>query len=133
MSGCPSGGQGSTYSIYFQYDNFSYYKADYGSGVKIDINEKKNCAVVINIGKNTTVSNLIFKPMLEVGSKLTDFEERRTAVAYTPAVDGTVTGVTSISPDTTFLSDTDGIIINAEYNRDLNKAISELYALVGNN
>lgn len=133
LSGCPSGGQGSTYSIYFQYDNFSYYKADYGSGVKIDINEKKNCAVAINIGKNTTVSNLIFKPMLEVGSKLTDFEERRTAVAYTPAVDGTVTGVTSISPDTTFLSDTDGIIINAEYNRDLNKAISELYALVGNN
>ena len=133
LSGCPSGGEGSTYSIYFQYDNFSYYKADYGSGVKIDINEKKNCAVVINIGKNTTVSNLIFKPMLEVGSKLTDFEERRTAVAYTPAVDGTVTGVTSISPDMTFLSDTDGIIINAEYNKDLNKAISELYALVGNN
>ena len=133
LSGCPSGGQGSTYSIYFQYDNFSYYKADYGSGVKIDINEKKNCAVAINIGKNTTVSNLIFKPMLEVGSKLTDFEERRTAVAYTPAADGTVTGVTSISPDMTFLSDTDGIIINAEYNKDLNKAISELYALVGNN
>lgn len=133
LSGCPSGGEGSTYSIYFQYDNFSYYKADYGSGVKIDINEKKNCAVAINIGKNTTVSNLIFKPMLEVGGKLTDFEERRTAVAYTPAVDGTVTGVTSISPDMTFLSDTDGIIINAEYNKDLNKAISELYALVGNN
>lgn len=126
LSGCPSGGQGSTYSIYFQYDNFSYYKADYGSGVKIDINEKKNCAVAINIGKNTTVSNLIFKPMLEVGSKLTDFEERRTAVAYTPAVDGTVTGVTSISPDMTFLSDTDGIIINAEYNKDLNKAFAEL-------
>ena len=126
LSGCPSGGQGSTYSIYFQYDNFSYYKADYGSGVKIDINEKKNCAVAINIGKNTTVSNLIFKPMLEVGGKLTDFEERRTAVAYTPAVDGTVTGVTSISPDMTFLSDTDGIIINAEYNKDLNKAFAEL-------
>lgn len=133
LSGCPSGGQGSTYSIYFQYDNFSYYKADYGSGVKIDINEKKNCAVAITIGKNTAVSNLIFKPMLEVGSKLTDFEERRTAVAYTPAADGTVTGVTSISPDMTFLSDTDGIIINTEYNKDLNKAISELYALVGNN
>ena len=126
LSGCPSGGEGSTYSIYFQYDNFSYYKADYGSGVKIDINEKKNCAVAITIGKNTAVSNLIFKPMLEVGSKLTDFEERRTAVAYTPAVDGTVTGVTSISPDMTFLSDTDGVIINAEYNKDLNKAFAEL-------
>ena len=126
LSGCPSGGQGSAYSIYFQYDNFSYYKADYGSGVKIDINEKKNCAVAINIGKNTTVSNLIFKPMLEVGSKLTDFEERRTAVAYTPAVDGTVTGVTGNSEDITLMTDTAGVIINAEYNRDINKAFAEL-------
>ena len=126
LSGCPSGGQGSTYSIYFQYDNFSYYKADYGSGVKIDINEKKNCAVAITIGKNTAVSNLIFKPMLEVGSKLTDFEERRTAVAYTPAVDGTVTGVSADSEDITLMTDTAGVIINAEYNRDINKAFAEL-------
>lgn len=126
LSGCPSGGQGSTYSIYFQYDNFSYYKADYGSGVKIDINEKKNCAVAITIEKSTTVSNLIFKPMLEVGSKLTDFEERRTAVAYTPAADGTVTGVTSLYPTTTLMTDTASVIINAEYNRDINKAFAEL-------
>lgn len=126
LSGCPSGGEGSTYSIYFQYDNFSYYKADYGSGVKIDINEKKNCAVAITIGKNTAVSNLIFKPMLEVGGKLTDFEERRTAVAYTPAVDGTVTGVSADSEDITLMTDTAGVIINAEYNRDINKAFAEL-------
>lgn len=126
LSGCPSGGQGPTYSIYFQYDNFSYYKADYGSGVKININEKKNCAVAITIGKNTAVSNLIFKPMLEVGSKLTDFEERRTAVAYTPAADGTVTGVTSLYPTTTLMTDTASVIINAEYNRDINKAFAEL-------
>lgn len=130
LSGCPSGGQGSTYSIYFQYDNFSYYKADYGSGVKIDINEKKNCAVAINIGKNTTVSNLIFKPMLEVGSKLTDFEERRTAVAYTPAADGTVSGVKSLYPTTTLMTDTEGVIIEAEYNRDINKAFVELQAAI---
>ena len=130
LSGCPSGGEGSTYSIYFQYDNFSYYKADYGSGVKIDINEKKNCAVAINIGKNTTVSNLIFKPMLEVGGKLTDFEERRTAVAYTPAADGTVSGVKSLYPTTTLMTDTEGVIIEAEYNRDINKAFAELQQAV---
>lgn len=126
LSGCPSGGQGSTYNIYFQYDNFSYYKVDYGSGVKVELNGKKNCAVVINIGKNTTVSNLIFKPMLEVGSKSTDFEERRTAVAYTPAADGTVSGVKSLYPTTTLMTDTEGVIINAEYNRDINKAFAEL-------
>ena len=130
LSGCPSGGEGSTYSIYFQYDNFSYYKADYGSGVKIDINEKKNCAVAINIGKNTTVSNLIFKPMLEVGSKLTDFEERRTAVAYTPAADGTISGVKNLYPTTTLMTDTEGVIIEAEYNRDINKAFAELQAAI---
>lgn len=133
LSGCPSGGMGSTYSIYFQYDNFSYYKADYGSGVKIDVNGKKNCTVAINIGKNTTVSNLVFKPMLEVGSKLTDFEERRTAVAYTPAADGTVSGVKSLCPTTTLMTDTAGVIIEAEYNRDINKAFAALEAAIATN
>lgn len=133
LSGCPSGGQGSTYCIYFQYNSFSYYKADYGSGVKIDVNGKKNCSVVINIGKNTTVSNLIFKPMLEVGGKLTDFEERRTAVAYTPAADGTVSGVKSLYPTTTLITDTEGVIIEAEYNRDINKAFAALEAAIATN
>jgi hypothetical protein len=40
--------------------------------------------------------------------------------------DGTVEGVVSIYPNTTLLTDTTGVLVKAEYNRDLNKAFAEL-------
>ena len=49
---------------------------------------------------------------------------------YSPTSDGEVSAVTSLYPVTTLISDTDGVIIEAKYNRDINKAFSELYALV---
>lgn len=45
---------------------------------------------------------------------------------YTPAADGTVSGVKSLYPTTTLMTDTVGAIIEAEYNRDINKAFAEL-------
>lgn len=48
------------------------------------------------------------------------------AQKYIPSADGTVSGVKSLYPITTLMTDTDGIIINAEYNKDLNKAFAEL-------
>lgn len=69
---------------------------------------------------------------IELGSK-SDYKAYTPPTEYTPSYDGTVTGVTGNSEDITLMTDTAGVIINAEYNKDLNKAISELYALVGNN
>ena len=45
---------------------------------------------------------------------------------YSPTSDGEVSAVTSLYPVTTLISDTDGLIIEAEYNRDINKAFAEL-------
>lgn len=45
---------------------------------------------------------------------------------YSPTSDGEVSAVTSLYPVTTLISDTDGVIIEAKYNRDINKAFSEL-------
>lgn len=45
---------------------------------------------------------------------------------YKPNADGTVEGVTSLSPITTLISDKDGVVIEAEYNKDLNKAFNEV-------
>ena len=42
---------------------------------------------------------------------------------YTPNADGTVEGITSLSPTMTLLTDTDGAVIHCEYNRDTNKAL----------
>lgn len=45
---------------------------------------------------------------------------------YSPAPDGTVKGVTALSPNMTFTTDTAGVTINCEYNRDINAAFAEL-------
>ena len=44
---------------------------------------------------------------------------------YTPDASGNV-DIASISPDMNIYSDTDGVMINADYNRDINKAFAEL-------
>ena len=50
---------------------------------------------------------------------------------YTPILDGTVNGVTSLYPTTTLLCDTEGVTIDVEYNKDANKVIAELIDLFG--
>ena len=55
---------------------------------------------------------------LELGNKATEYEpytEPQTAIANT---DGTVEGFTSLSPNMTLVSDTEGVVINLEYNVD---------------
>lgn len=63
------------------------------------------------------------------GSSAIDYEQYALA-EYTPNADGTVNGVTSIYPNTTLTTDTDGIIIDCEYNRDINKAFAELQSAI---
>lgn len=58
---------------------------------------------------------------LEVGSTATDYEPYIAPTDYTPNADGTVEGITSLYPNTTLMTDTDGVIINCEYNKDINK------------
>ena len=45
---------------------------------------------------------------------------------YTPDADGRVEGVKSLYPTTTLMTDAEGAVIEAEYNRDLNKAYQAL-------
>jgi hypothetical protein len=73
---------------------------------------------------------------LELGSVATPYEPF-IKEEYTPNADGVIEGVTSISPITTLTSNTKGVVIEAEYNRDVNKAfaaqqaeIEELKALI---
>ena len=62
---------------------------------------------------------------IEIGSTATDYEEfNRTE--YTPNADGTVNGVTRLYPCTNLSTNVDGIVIECEYNRDINKAFEEL-------
>lgn len=125
FSGCPTGGAGGTYSLYLGTADYTFYKADVGNGIYINAESDKTVSIVINIAKDTTVENLVFKPQLELGSTATTYEPYQ-GQTYTPAADGTVSGVKSLYPTTTLMTDTEGAIIEAEYNRDINKAFAEL-------
>lgn len=63
---------------------------------------------------------------LEIGSTATDYEPYKECAEYTPTSDGIVESVTSLYPNTTLMTDTGGVIIDCEYNRDINKAFAEL-------
>lgn len=95
-----------------------------------------------------TLENVIFKPQFEIvdsaKSKATEFTpyvdpstvtlfasgESGEEVSYTPNADGTVDGVKSLYPVTNLRTDTEGIVIEAEYNRDSNKVLEELLMLM---
>ena len=69
-------------------------------------------------------NNYIIKIQLEPGKEATDFETCNGA-EYTPAADGTVPDLTSLSPNMTILTDTNGAIVECEYNVDTNKALEK--------
>lgn len=79
--------------------------------------------VVITGNSDTTVS--YSDVQVELGPVVTDYESYR-GQTYTPDSNGVVSGVISLYPTTTLMTDTAGITINAEYNRDINKAFAEL-------
>lgn len=76
--------------------------------------------IYIYISSGKTFDNLLFKPQLELGKTATDYEPYVEPTYYTPNADGTVNGITSLYPNTTLMTDTEGVIITCEYNKDIN-------------
>lgn len=77
-------------------------------------------------GTVSSVNNLVFKPQIELGSVATEYEPYVESVSYTPLEDGSVEGVTSLYPVTTLLTDTEGVIIDCEYYKDIDLAFENL-------
>ena len=128
LSGCPSGGSSTTY--FLTQKNYGF--KDIGNGVKFQTGRGANSYAII-IKSGITVENLVFKPQLELGTTKTDYEPYIAPTEFTPTADGTVNGVTSLYPNTTLTTGTDGVIINCEYNRDINKAFAALEAAIATN
>ena len=78
LSGCPTGGSGSTYDVVFaSYDEKSIVDAnnDTGSGKLITVSENaKTASLYIRIRSGQTIDNMIFRPQLEIGENVTEFE-----------------------------------------------------------
>lgn len=90
---------------------------------------------------NTTFDNARVYPQIEKGTTATAYTpyiedvsavtltregENTDATTYTVNTDSTVSGVTSLYPYTTLMTDTPGALIECEYNRDINKAFEEI-------
>lgn len=98
------------------------------SGTKTITDEWKGLVIYINIPSGKTLNNLLIKPQLEIGATVTEYEPYITPTEYIPTADGTINSITSLYPNTTLTTDTEGVIINCEYNRDINKAFAALEA-----
>lgn len=66
LSGCPSGGSSSTFSLTVQDISFSQTSADYGNGASFTT-QFTNYYLFITIFPGYTANNLVFKPMLNTG------------------------------------------------------------------
>lgn len=78
------------------------------------------------VSPGTTVSNLKFYPQFELGNAATKYEPPLPEITYSVPEDGIVTGIKNIYPTTTLLANKDNVVIDVEYNRDINKAFEEL-------
>ena len=96
--------------------------------------------IYISIPKNTTIDTII-EPMVTWGPATGNaFEPYRKPITVTANADGTVEGLTSISPNMTLIPDTEGVNIECEYNADtkmyidnkLEKITNAIISLGGN-
>ena len=126
LSGCPKGGSGGTYCIYMANNDYSFYKFDSGNGLTFTPNEDIESSIVISIGKDTTVNNMVFKPQLEVGAIATDYELYQIPMVVNSRADGSVVGLKSLYPSFTLIPNDENVAIECTYNRDINKAFAEL-------
>lgn len=89
----------------------------------ITLTEEKTASLSIVVIKGVTYDDVI-KPQIEVGTSVTEFEPYKEPITYTAEKNGNVEGVISLYPTTTLISN--NCTIQAQYNRDLNKAFEEL-------
>ena len=74
----------------------------------------------------TIVEPIVCKVQFELGDTATDYEAYKEEQVLFPAADGTVSGMTSLSPNMTILTDTEGVVVECEYNRDTNKVVDKM-------
>ena len=69
--------------------------------------------------------NFVIKLQFEKGNNKTEYETSNFST-YTPNADGTIEGITSLSPTMTLLTDNAGAVIHCEYNKDTNRALAAM-------
>ena len=88
------------------------------TGLEVRVNRKTTAF--------TDTATVVRNMQVEVADSATDFEVFKESETYTPGADGTVEGVTSLSPTMTLLASKGNVLVEVEYNRDINPTIVKL-------
>ena len=95
------------------------------------LNSVAQARIEIVFAEGSSYSNRTIKLQMECGNEATEYEECREPTSYIPTSDGEVPGVTSLSPNMTILTDTEGVVVECEYNKDTNKVIQKIADALG--
>lgn len=95
------------------------------------IAEPRYARIEIVFGEGTTYSNRKVRLQIEHGDTATAYEECIEEMKCIPSSDGTVSGMTSLSPNMTILTDTEGVVVECEYIKDTNKVIQKIADALG--
>ena len=104
--------------------------ANNGKTVTIANKDIKSITFYITNGAFAETDIKLSKFQVEAGSTVTDYEPPIEPTSYPIATDGTVDGVTSIYPNMTITTDTDGVIIEANYYQDGKKVKENLIDMI---
>ena len=129
LTGCPKGGGYDTYRLAYSSDPGGQDLNDIGDGfTKLCTADAKKYGFYILVKSGVTVNNLVFRPQLEIGQTASPFELHTEPVEYAQGDE-----IVANRPSMTITTDTEGVTIECEYNRDINKAFAELAAAIVNN
>lgn len=117
-------------SIFFYDDNeTTEFNGTGGKNKAFTLDKSQYYGVYFRIYGGVTVTNLTLHPQLELGDTATEYEPYNGATAM-PDAAGTVTGLPSLAPNMTLLTDTPGVKIECTYNRDSNAVLAEVLAKI---
>ena len=101
------------------------------SSITFNKSEKPEGTKYIGIRIRINSAGYTTESQIELNPTETEYEPFKSPQTVTANADGTVEGITSLSPTMTLLTDTAGTVINCEYNKDTNKTLSAMTTAEG--
>ena len=131
FSGCPLGGGNNKYLInYAAYFNGSAIADTWETGNGATFNAPNGITQLFfacRVYQGMTVEKLVFKPQYEYGATKSDYEPYKEPQTAFSSADGTVSGLTSLSPTMTIIPDTAGVNVTCNYLINSNEGVSNKY------
>lgn len=106
------------------------YSSGIGNGGGITLTKQVKYILFYPEMTGTVHTSTLTDIQIEQSTAISEYEPYIEPATYTVNGDGTVKGVTSVYPSMTLFSDTDGVELSVEYNRDINKAIAEIQQVI---